>query len=169
MVQEVQTSLTWYEIPNRIEGIWISERRIKEHYQVTPTFNFECSCGSSLSMYGGSSQRDVPDTKWTLSLTQSWPTEFKIIDGRLRIPLAWWYKAVLSIGWWTSNFMVTPKIKLNWEIILSADFYNSSTSKEMILNLGKFDLIEFSSSAYYVGTSSWATTSAWGSIQLQKL
>lgn len=169
MAQEVQTNLEWYVIPNRIEGIWISERKIREHYQVTPKMSFECNASATMTPRASSSQRDFAATKWKFTLTQSWPTEFKIVNKSVRIPMAWWYLANITIWWWTSNFQITVSIKVWGETIATWTWNNSSTTIETVLNFGKFDLLEFRVSWYYQGSSDGATTTAYANINLKKL
>lgn len=169
-MQEVQTTLNWYEIPNRIEWIWISERKIKEHYQVTPTFTFECEASWSASLHASSGSPEVQPFKWAFTLSsQSWPTEFSIVDGWIRIPIAWWYLAEMTLSGWSSNFEVTVSIKVWNNVLYTWSFRNNSSSTSTVLNLWKFDLVEIRLSWHYYWSSAWANASWSATIKLKKL
>ena len=169
MVQEIQADLNWFVTPNRIEGIWISERKIKEHYQVTPKVWFECEASWDVMMYAWNSDRDFPNTKWTLTLTQSWLTEFSLVDGWIRIPIAWWYLAELTIGWWSSNFQTTVTLKTANTTILTWSFNNGTQTVSTILNFWKFDVLEFWVAWYYSWSSTGASAHGITTIKLKKI
>lgn len=170
MVQETQTALDWYTFPNRIEGIWISERQIKEHTQVTPFFSFWCLATSSLSHYASASERQAPLKQWTFTVTQYWNTEFSVVNKSLRIPIAWGYLAKFTFSWGASSFKVTSNIIVAWEQIVSEEIASSTpVVVEKLINVWKYETIEFRSSWYYSGSSSWATINTNVQIELKKL
>lgn len=169
MTQEVQTTLDRTQVPNRIEGIWLSERRIKEHYQVTPSFTFECEWTGSVTLNAGSGHRDAPETQWNLTITQSWMTEFSVINGAIRIPLAWGYMVKYELSWWSSNFSCDAEIRVSGETLFSATLTNTSSSKDTVIDFWKFDMVELWSSGYYSGSSTGATTYVDLTISIKKL
>ena len=168
MAQEVQTTLNWYETPNRIEGIWISERKIKEHYQVTPQTWYWIVATSSLTPSAWYQERDY-NAQGTLTINSySWQTLFTAMNKGIRIPTAWWYLARISRGGWSSNFSVTLILKTDNETLYSATFSNGTEVKELSFNLWKFDILQFRVTWYYSWSGS-ASTTANITLSLQKL
>ena len=169
MVQEVQAEYTWYIVPNRIEGIWLSERRIKEHYQITPAMTFGCEATSTIDLSARSDSREAPEKEWEFSLTTTWTTEFTLEWGWIRVPQAWWYSAILTLEWASSNWDVTATLKVWNEVIYTGTYSNSSSTKETVLNLWKFDVIKFVASWYYNWSATSSSTTAKATVKLQKI
>lgn len=130
---------------------------------------FECEASATLNPRASSSQRDFPETKWIFTVTQTWNTEFKIVDGWLRIPVAWGYLADITIWGWTSNFTVTVSLKIWSKTLMTWTWNNGETKSQQILNFWKFDVIEFRASWHYNGSASWASTNAYATIKLKKI
>ena len=172
-MQEVQTTLDYKADLNLIEWVWRQENRIREHTQVESAFSYSCTA-SWIAYYhvDTSESRQSTTNQWNLSISdEMWITEYKIEDGWLRIPLAWPYLVEISLIWWGSTALVTNYIKV-WDKTvyeLQTNSWSTTITNEIILNLGRYDIISFRWNMYYSG-SSWSVT--WNSratIKIKRL
>lgn len=159
-MQEVQKTLDYKAELNLIEWVWHQENRVKEHSQVEAAFGYECSSSCSITHhYEPNSQS--PTVQGTLTITDSrGVTEFKSDNGWIRIPLAWPYLVNVSFRWWSSSNTVTSYLRV-WEQAVYQVNTTSSTwaSKEMVLNLGKYDVISVRGTVYHSWSWSWSFNS----------
>lgn len=171
MVQEVQTQGNRYQEPNLIPWVWISERKVKEHVQVTQSFWYECVVSGSVGMSADSDHRQSDPQRITLTLgSQYWNTEFIAIDGKLRIPLAWAYLAEIKLRGGSAQATVTQKIKI-WKKVLVTQATNDnidSTVVTKVLNLWRYDLLEVWADLYRAWSGGYSST-AYFTMKLIKL
>jgi len=170
-MQEVQTTLDYKADLNLIEWVWRQENRIREHTQVESAFGYWCTVTWQAYYNAGREQRESTTNQWLLSMTDSyWVTEFKIEDGWLRIPLAWPYLAEITLAWWGSTATMTNYIKI-WDRIIYQLDTTSATDvvNEVVLNLGKYDLISFWGKMYYSWTADSATWWSRLTLKLKRL
>lgn len=159
-MQEVQKTLDYKAELNLIEWVWHQENRVKEHSQVEAAFGYECSSSCSITHhYEPNSQS--PTVQGTLTISDSrGNTEFKAVNKWIRIPLAWPYLVNVSFRWWSSSNTVTSYLRV-WEQAVYQVNTTSSTwaSKEMVLNLGKYDVISVRGTVYHSWSWSWSFNS----------
>ena len=170
-MQEVQTTLDYKAELNLIEWVWHQENKIKEHTQVEPAFWYYCTVSWEASHYAGKTQRESATSQWPLSMVNSyWITEFLIKNWTLRIPLAWPYLAQMSLAWWGSTATITHYLKV-WDKIVYQFETTSATAvnNEVMLNLGRFDMLSYWGKMYYSWTADSATWWSRITIKLIKL
>lgn len=140
MVQEVQQQGNWYQTPNLIPWVWISERKVKEHTQVTPSFSYECTVSGAITLsYDGYGTREGTGN---LSIdSYSWDTKFRIINGGLFIPLAWAYLATVKVSWGTVTAVWTHKLKSWGEVVMSQEATTETVSK--VINVGRGNVLTY--------------------------
>ena len=171
MAQEVQTTLNYQAELNLIEWVWHQENKVREHTQVEQAFWYEAKTSSSVILNASQSEPQTPTIKATMtSITQSGATEFKIVDGNLRVPLAGAYLAHIQVRGGSSSMTVTNYLKVNGETVYEKATTNATSRVEtdMVLNLGRYDQIEHWGKMYFSGTW-YAGTSSDLSITLKKL
>lgn len=170
MVQEVQTQWNRYQTPEIIPWVWISERRIKEHTQVTPDITYSCSWNSdsaSWIVWGA-----TPDIKEYASFhisSQSWEVRFVIVDWWIRIPLAWIYEITWNAQWWLTWIAANNHLEINGKTISTIVTNPYWTAKTFRTNLWKFDIIKFNFTAHYWWSDGNWISSRVTSITIQKL
>jgi hypothetical protein len=64
---------------------------------------------------------------------------------------------------------VTATLKVWNEVIYTGTYSNSSSTKETVLNLWKFDVIKFVASWYYKWSATSSSTTAKATVKLQKI
>lgn len=170
-MQEVQTTLDYKAELNLIEWVWHQENKIKEHTQVESAFGYCCTVSWSASYYASRTERESTTNQWPFSITDSyWVTEFLIKGWELRIPLAWPYLAQITLEWWSSTATITNYIK-SWDrIIYQLDTTSTSpVTDEVVLNLGRFDMLSFWGKMYYSWSADGATAWSTATIKLKRL
>ena len=172
-MQEVQKTLDYKAELNLIEWVWHQENRIKEHTQVEAAFSYSCTVYWQANYFVDTSEsRQSTTNQWTLSITEEMGiTKFKIEDWWLRIPLAWPYLVEISLIWGWTNYLVTNYIKV-WDKTVFELQTNSATTtvtNEIILNLGKYDIISFRWNLYYSGTAWSASGYSRATIKIKRL
>lgn len=170
MVQEVQTQWNRYQTPEIIPWVWISERKIKEHTQVTPSKTYSCSWSSWTASWlvWGANPDITCYANFTIS-SQSWGVEFKIVDGWIRIPLAWIYEITWTAQWWLTWIAAQNHLEIDWKTISTITTNAGSASKTFRTNLWKFDIIKYNFTAHYWGSDGNWISSRVTSITIQKL
>jgi hypothetical protein len=142
MAQEVQRTLDYQAELNLIEWVWHQENRVKEHTQVEAAFGYECSItGSTTVSYVY--WQDPEYSEWTFTLvSQSWATEFKQVWTGVRIPLAWPYLVNISVRGGSSSNLITHSLRAWDKELYSVETSSSSwTTNEIVLNLGRYDVL----------------------------
>lgn len=171
MAQEVQTTLNYQAELNLIEWVWHQENKVREHTQVEQAFGYQCSVSWAVWLSASASERQSPTLQSTLWIwNMEWPTEFKIVNGWLRVPLAWAYMAHMEFAWGSSSMDVTHYVKIDGETIVQVMTAapNSYTVIEKVINLWRYNVIEHRASMYFKSTWS-AGTTAYFNLTLKKL
>ena len=171
MAQEVQTTLNYQAELNLIEWVWHQENKVKEHTQVEQAFGYECEASSSKNISASEYDRNPPPAEWSFTInSMSWWTEFKVVNWRLRVPLAWAYLATIKYRGGSTSNEITNYIKIDGETIFQkmTQDNNNDTTLEMVLNLGRYNMIEHWVSEYY--KSSWyGGATGYLTLKLKKL
>lgn len=145
MVQEVQQQGNRYQTPNEIQWIWEIRRRVREHTQVTPSFSYECTANGSVTI--SLAPYETKELQGTItSISSSYGnTEFRVINGWLRIPLAWAYLAEISGKWGTTSYPYRHILRIWKETIASFQSTSSSTwtTINKTINLGRGNIIDY--------------------------
>lgn len=133
MVQEVQQQGNWYQTPNRIEGIWVSERKVSDHTQVRADRTNGCIATAPLS---------VPyktETKSTSRSISSDTVKYTSIGGSLYIPLPGTYLVKVSQkNNYSQSYSETIKI-YNWQRVIYTlnTTLGDHSEHQVLLNLGR--------------------------------
>ena len=133
MVQEVQQQGNWYQTPNRIEGIWVSERKVSDHTQVRADRTNWCIATAPLSV---PYRVETKSTSWSVS---SNTVKYTAIWGSLYIPLPWaYFIKIRQTNSYTQSY--SERIKLfNWkrEIYTLNTTLGDKSEHQVLLNLGR--------------------------------
>lgn len=171
MAQEVQTTLDYRAELNLIEWVWHQENKVREHTQVEQAFGYECdvSCSVWFNVYPWPWDSTLNKGVATLN-SQSGGTEFVEKDGWIRIPLAWPYLATITTVWWSSSMTNTNYLKVSWQTVYQVTTTSPSNviSKEMVLNLGRYDTVEFRWQMHYSWSGAAGGYTNW-TLKLKKL
>ncbi len=170
MVQETQTQWNWYQTPNLIPWVWISERRIKEHTQVTPTRTYICEWTSDdvrIGVWWGTP--DAYDYGAINISSQEWWVEFREVDWWLRVPLAWIYEITWSASGGNTWIYARHDLMVGNVSLDHFSTHPSEDSSSVIVNLGKYDIIRYKMSASYSWPDTNYLTGRITAIKIQKL
>lgn len=171
MAQEVQTTLDYKAELNLIEWVWHQENKVKEHTQVEQAFGYECTASSGVALPVSQYERQSETLQGTLSIgSSSGITEFKIVNWVLRVPLAWPYLAHIAIRGGSSSLTVTTYIKVDWVTVyqLVTNNNNNRVETDIVLNLGRYNMVESRASCYYSG-SWYSAGESYVNLTLKKL
>lgn len=131
MVQEVQKQWNRYQTPNRIEGIWVSERKVSDHTQVRADWTNGCIATATIRV---PYKVETKSTSWTISYDT---VKYNSIWGDLYIPLPWTYLVKLrQENNYSQSYSETIRI-YNWQ----REIYKLSTTlwdhseHQVLLNL----------------------------------
>lgn len=149
MVQEVQQQWNWYQTPNRIEWIWVSERKVSDHTQVRNKRTNWCEASTRLSLTNASEVKSSSRT-----VTSDDKVKYRAIWGKIYIPLPWTYLVKFQV---ISNYASTNSYKFriySWkrEIYLFDGSTSDKTIHEILLDLGRKN--DLSVSLYMTGIPS---------------
>ena len=164
MVQEVQQQWNWYQTPNRIEWIWVSERKVSDHTQVRNDWKNGCLAATSINL---PKSTEVKSSSWTV--TSDDVVKYRAIWGKLYIPLAWAYliKFTLSNSY---NTNYSEKFRIyngKKEVYLYTTTLADKSEHEILLNLGKKN--DISVSLYITGANPWEYLTIKPQLQIIKL
>ena len=164
MVQEVQQQWNWYQTPNRIQWIWISERKVSDHTQVRNKRTNWCRASTSITLQSGN---EVKSSSWTISDDNT--VKYKTRDGKIYIPLAWTYLFRFTLAnWYSVSYTEKFRIYSGKRLIYT---YNTNlsdkTQHDVLLNLGRKN--EISISLYYSWWDPWQVLTLTPRIQIIKL
>ena len=164
MVQEVQQQWNWYQTPNRIEWIWVSERKVSDHTQVRERWTNWCKASTRLSLTNAS---EVKSSSWTV--TSDDKVRYRAIWGKIYIPLSWTYLVKFQV---VSSYASTNSYKFriyswNKEIFLFNGSTSDKTEHETLIDLWRKN--DLSVSLYMTGISSGNIYYIDVNIQLTKL
>lgn len=171
MVQEVQTQGNRYQTPNLIPWVWISERKIKEHTQVTPTSTYWCWCYSN-RIWGivWWATPDIVQYGQFYMGAQRGDTEFCVLSGEIRIPLAWIYQIEWTATWWLTWIAARVYIETaDGRQLDGMSLKAEAKTQKIIVNLWKYDMIRFKMTAHYWWPDGNAVTAEIQTINIQKL
>lgn len=160
-MQEVQRTLDYKAELNLIEWVWHQENRVKEHTQVEAAFGYECTATGSITHHYEPNTQS-PTVEWTFTITDyRWETEFREKDNWIRIPLAWPYLVEISFRWWSSSNLVTSYLRAWERDVYQVDTSSPSTwvTKQIVLNLGRYDIVSIRWTVYHSWSWSWSFTS----------
>lgn len=113
MVQEVQIQWNRYKTPDRIEWIWVSERKVSDHTQVREKWTNGCYAETTLKI---TNSVESVSSSWTVT----WDDEvkYKTIWGKLYIPLAWTYLIKFKL-YHTYGVSYTDKFRIySWKRVI---------------------------------------------------
>lgn len=170
MVQEVQQQWNRYQTPEIIPWVWISERRIKEHTQVTPARTYSC-LGYSNTV-GGMVWGATPDinVQGTLTIsTQKGGVRFAGINKAIRIPIGGIYQIQRTAQGGLTWIAAVHKLIVNGNTISTLTTNPGAASATIIVSLGKFDMVEYYLSAHYGWSDGNGVYGKINSITIQKL
>lgn len=164
MVQEVQQQGNWYQTPNRIEGVWVSERKISDHTQVRADRTNGCYASTTMRI---TKLTEVKSTSWTIT----WDSEvkYRAIGGTIYIPLPWTYLFRFTLAnWYSVAYALRFRIYEGNRVIYTYNTDLSDKSEhEVMLNFGRKN--EISISLYMTGGNTWEILNVNPQIQLIKL
>ena len=161
MVQEVQTEVVKRQenTLETIESIWTSSRKIIIDRQTRHVYKHSwVSMNTKFDTFGS-----VDPAPWTIippiidvtTYDAQGEIEYKLIDGKLRIPVAWQYQVTISYPTSWSGTMTT-NLRVNGKKVYSKDTTgNGSYTDSMTLDLGKYDMLSVDRSYYYTVIFSW--------------
>jgi hypothetical protein len=122
MVQEVQQQWNWYQTPNRIEWIWISERKLSDKAQVRRKLtNMITLVSNSIGISQWAWEVFANSWTWT---TTNWEV-LKIVWWDVYMPLAWAYSVEYVPYTWYSQkvYKYTFKLYLDNKVIYEDEQY----------------------------------------------
>jgi hypothetical protein len=134
MVQEVQTQGNWYQTPNRIEWIWVSERKISDHSQVrnkkTNMVVFSTSMGLAESL------GEVFASSWTYDATD-WIV-YKVVWGDIYVTQPWAYMVKYTpYQWYSLEEYLTVKVYVDNKVAYQLrTTLKDHLERTFVLNLG---------------------------------
>ena len=150
MVQEVQTSITQTQETTleTIQAIGTSSFKIVEWRQ-TKGWHY-VGWGKTTGWqynYGASTTVTSPITQISITLdSEYWKYNYSIVNGWIRVPIAWTYE--IEISWyWGSSLNSSAIFIKNWTTQNSPNLYTNtfltagSEVKTITVDLGKFDII----------------------------
>ena len=107
MVQEVQTQWNRYQTPNRIEWIWVSERKVSEHTQVRNKKTNMATFYTGIGIKDEFWERFA--SYWTYDATD-W-IKYKVIWWDIYMSQSWAYMVEYTpYQWYITNYNVTLKM-----------------------------------------------------------
>ena len=176
MVQEVQTSV---ERPvettlETIEAIGTSSIKIIEGRQ-TRGWHYASKCTASwkVSWYysnQGERQSEEVESQDMVISDNIGKQDYEIRELWVRVPQAWTYQITLTWSGWSSTSNATMILKCGWNVVYTQEHTSSQTETVvLVVDMGKFDLVEAWGSFYYKGSSSWATLNLTYSMDIQQL
>ena len=156
MIQEVQTTLNYKSELNLIEGVWHQEAKIREHTQVEPAYGYQGQFVTDNIVWPKAEAGTVYTGTFNI-VSQLGGTEFRIVDGGVRIPLAGCYKATLKFrGGYNWQSVAYHELKSDDKVIYSTStnyaYESGATTIETIFNLWKFELLKYYVSFSFSGT-----------------
>lgn len=114
MVQEVQTQWNRYQTPNRIEWIWVSERKVSDHTQVR---NKKTNMATFTTTIG------IKDEYWE-KFASSWTYDatdwikYKVIWWDIYMSQSWAYMVEYTpYQWYVSTYNVTLKMYVDNTVV----------------------------------------------------
>lgn len=139
MVQEVQTQWNRYQTPNRIEWIWVSERKLSDHAQVRNKQTNDALFSGSVGVYRWWWEQFPTDRALV-----SWSGEYyKIIDWDIYISLAWAYLIEFYTYQWyidSQNYNLYINVYSDNKVIYSETTkVNDHENKKFTANLWKWN------------------------------
>lgn len=164
MVQEVQQQGNWYQTPNRIQWIWVSERKVSDHTQVRNKWTNGCVATTSLIVTNAT---EAKSTSWTVTADNT--VKYRAVWGKLYIPQAWTYliKFVINIQY---AWSYSEKFRIyNWkkEVYLYNTNSSDEVEHEILLDFGKKN--DLSISLYMTGMQSYDVFTIKIPLQIIKL
>jgi hypothetical protein len=164
MVQEVQTQWNRYQIPDRIEWIWVSERKVSDHTQVRERWTNWCKATTSLSIKNST---EYKSSSWTI--TDDDTVKYKTIWGKIYIPLAWTYLVRFALE---NGYAVAYSLKFriyngNREIYLYSTDMSDKEWHNIWLDLGRKN--DISISLYMTWANPWEILTVTPKLQIIKL
>lgn len=154
MVQEVQQQGNRYQDPKLIPWVWISERKVREHTQVSPSFSYNCTANGGVSIPFW--DHETVEKRGTINSISSsyWNTTFRVSNWGLRIPLAWAYQVEFTGKWGVAAAPVTHYLRLGTKTLMQVKTTSSSgTTIATTLNLWRGNLLEYYGKV--VNSTSW--------------
>lgn len=122
MVQEVQQQWNWYQTPNRIEGIWVSERKVNDYTQVrNKTSNMVVFKSNNINIR--KDRGEVFASSWTIT-SSNWDV-YKTVGWSIYMPLPWAYRVEYSpdLTYPQKTYLYTFKLYLDNKIIYENQQY----------------------------------------------
>ena len=161
MVQEVQTDVIKRQenTLETIESIWTSSRKIIIGRQTRDKYTHSwITMTTSFDTFGS-----VDPAPWTVIPPITWVTtsdafgemEYKLVNGELRIPVAWQYQVSISYSLPPTSWTMTTNLRVNGKKVWTEDVSSGSHSATITLDFGKYDLITVDRSYYYTSIFSW--------------
>lgn len=134
MVQEVQTQWNRYQTPNRIEWIWVSERKVSEHTQVRNKKTNMATFYTGIGIKDEYWERFA--SYWTYDATD-W-IKYKVIWWDIYMSQSWAYMVEYTpYQWYTSTFYVTLKMYVDNTVAYELTTTLADRLKRtFVLNLG---------------------------------
>lgn len=147
MVQEVQTQWNRYQTPNRIQWIWISERKVSDHSQVRDK-KTNMAVLQTTAIYLMENVEEFA-FEWTYESTDN--IYYKIVWGDLYLPQRWAYLVEFypcdsygSARYYTMKLYADNEVVYQQRLLLSDHEMRKTT-----LNLGKKNKLRVSLTAEY--------------------
>ena len=176
MVQEVQTSV---ERPvettlETIEAIGTSSIKIIEGRQ-TRGWHYASGCNASGTVswyYQSGDERQSPEIESAnMAINSSTGKQtYEIRELGVRVPQAWTYQITLKWTGWTSTSYATMILICGGNVVYTKEHTSNQTETVVLLvDMGKFDLIEARSTFQYNGSSTAATMQTTFSLDIQQL
>lgn len=138
MVQEVQQQWNRYQEPNRIEGIWFTERKVSDHSQVRDKFSNKITATSN-PMQISTLYWEVFASSWTFS-NGTW-VDYRDEWGAIAVPLYWSYLLqIIPIQWASSQNWYYYKLRIYVEgelVYTMRTNLAEHVTQATMLNLGK--------------------------------
>ena len=137
MVQEVQQQWNWYQTPDRIIGVWISERKMSDYTQIrNKKSNMVEFVSDSISF--NDSTWETFATSWTYTADNG--IVYKIDWWDVYMPLAWayWVKYIPATNYNQKNYKDTLRIYLDDKVVYENEQYvGDHIQWEFPLNVGR--------------------------------
>lgn len=137
MVQEVQTQGNWYQTPNRIEWIWVSERKVSDFTQVrNQKTDTALLTSDNISVNLAAWEKFA--TSWTI--TSDDDRYYKIIGWDVYMPLAWayWVEFIAPTNYPQQTYKYTLTVYLDNKVVFSDEQYPGDKARwEFWMNVGK--------------------------------
>lgn len=173
-MQEVQNQWETYQENNDIEQIWYSSRKISDKMQVRDkqASGIYIEWSQSSRYWRNDDPHSVNTLIDTLTITQYGITDYKEINGEIRIPVWWGYLLSWNVYWWVSSATMRIQVQVNWKVVYQYEWNAQSpkTAVSQVINLWKYDIMTFwVQTISYSWSSSWITVTWYIELSLTKL